>query len=111
MAVDPGALDLMRGDLAGIDGISEKSMFGGLGFMMAGHMLGGIMSGGALLYRVGKARQNSATGHDGVSVMQHGGRIMSGFVMVEGEAQADDDLRAGLLRMALDNHADLPPKE
>lgn len=111
MAVDPGAADLMRGDLAALDGISEKKMFGGLGFMQGGHMLAGIMSGGALLYRVGKPRQDRALAREGVSVMEHAGRRMGGFVMVEGEAQADDDLRAELLQLALQNHAELPPKE
>lgn len=111
MAVDEGAADLMRDDLAAVDGIVEKPMFGGLGFMLRGHMLGGVMSGGALLYRVGKPQQDQAVARDGVSIMQHGGRTMGGFVMVEGDAQADDDLRADLLRLALDNHAELPPKE
>lgn len=111
MAIDPGAAQLMRDDLSALTGISEKKMFGGLGFMRAGHMLAGVMSTGALLYRVGKPREDAACALEGVGVMEHGGRRMGGFVMLTGAAQADDDSRAALLTMALENAAELPPKE
>lgn len=111
MAIDPGAADLMREDLSALDGVSEKKMFGGLGFMRNGHMLTGIMSDGALIYRVGKDRQDRALDWPGVSMMAGNGRVMGGFVTLQGEAQADDDLRAQLLSLALDNAAELPPKE
>ncbi|MFV0385854.1 TfoX/Sxy family protein [Paracoccus sp. (in: a-proteobacteria)] len=111
MAIDPGAAELMRGDLAAIDGISEKKMFGGMGFMLRGNMLTGIMSTGALLYRVGKPRQDRALAIPGVLLMEHGGRVMGGFVMLADEAQANDDLRATLLMFALENADDLPVKE
>lgn len=111
MAIDPGTAELMREDLADLDGIREKPMFGGLGFMLAGHMLAGIMSSDSLIYRVGKPRQDRALALPGVRVMEHGGRRMGGFVMLDGPAQADDGLRATLLQFALQNHAELPPKE
>lgn len=111
MAIDPGAAELMRDDLSAVDGLSEQKMFGGLGFMRSGHMLTGVMSTGALLYRVGKDRQDRALSLPGVALMEHGGRRMGGFVMLSGEAQSDDTLRAELLSMALDNAALLPPKE
>lgn len=111
MAIDPGAAEMMRDDLSTLDGISEKQMFGGMGFMHAGHMLTGIMSTGALLYRVGKPRQDAALTLPGVSLMKHAGRVMGGFVMLSGDAQADDKLRAELLSMALENAAELPQKE
>ena len=111
MAVDPGAAQMMRDDLAHLDGLSEKKMFGGMGFMRDGHMLTGVVSHGALLYRVGKARQDAALARPGVSMMEGNGRTMGGFVILQGDALADDDLRAELLSMALANAAELPPKE
>ncbi|AUH35360.1 TfoX/Sxy family protein [Paracoccus tegillarcae] len=111
MAIDQGAAQMMREDLAALDGISEKKMFGGLGYMRGGHMLTGVVSHGALLYRVGKTRQDVALDLPGVSMMQGNGRTMGGFVILQGDAQADDDLRARLLSMALENAAELPPKE
>lgn len=111
MAIDPGAAQLMRDDLSDQDGISEKKMFGGLGFMRAGHMLTGVVSHGALLYRVGKSRQEQALTLPGVALMQGNGRTMGGFVLLTGDAQADDDLRAHLLGLALENAQELPPKE
>lgn len=111
MAIDPGAAAMMRDDLSALDGVSEKKMFGGMGFMRDGHMLTGVMSTGALLYRVGKPRQDHALALPGVSLMEHGGRRMGGFVMLSGAAQADDELRTELLSLALDNAAELPAKE
>lgn len=111
MAIDPGAAQMMRDDLSALDGLSEKKMFGGLGFMRDGHMLTGVMSQGALMYRVGKSRQDAALSLPGVAMMQGNGRVMGGFVTLQGDALADDDLRRTLLSMALENAAELPPKE
>ena len=111
MAIDPGAAEMMRDDLSALDGISEKKMFGGLGFLRDGHMLTGIMSTGALLYRVGKPREAQALALPGVAPMAMGDRVMGGFVMLTGEAQADEENRARLLALALENAAELPPKE
>ena len=109
IAFDPGTAELMRDDLSALDGISEKKMFGGLGFMQGGHMLTGVMSTGALMYRVGKTRQAQAQAMPGVGPMEHGGRSMGGFVVLSGDAMADDDRRAALLAMALQNAQELPP--
>ncbi|MFV0299919.1 MAG: TfoX/Sxy family protein [Paracoccus sp. (in: a-proteobacteria)] len=111
MAVDSGAARMMRDDLSALDGISEKKMFGGLGFMRGGHMLSGVMSTGALLYRVGKPREAAALALPGVLPMAMGARVMGGFVMLAGEARADDAGRARLLGLALENASELPPKE
>ncbi|WP_299845309.1 TfoX/Sxy family protein [uncultured Paracoccus sp.] len=111
MAIDPGAAEMMRDDLSALDGISEKKMFGGLGFMRGGHMLTGVMSTGALLYRVGKTHEAAALALPGVAVMAMADRVMGGFVMLTGEAQADEESRARLLALALENASELPPKE
>lgn len=109
MAYDEGLATLMRDDLANLAGVVEKKMFGGLCFMLDGHMLCGIHKGGAM-YRVGKAASNSALAIDGTRPMDFTGRPMRGFVDVDAEAMADDVRRAQLLALARDFVAGLPAK-
>jgi hypothetical protein len=54
MAYDLGLAQLLRDDLVG-EKISEKKMFGGLAFLLNGHMVCGLHKGGAM-FRVGKER-------------------------------------------------------
>ena len=48
-------------------GIAEKRMFGGLVFMLDGHMLCGVMRDGGM-FRVGKSREAAAMAIDGAGV-------------------------------------------
>ena len=57
MAYDDGLAEIMRGDFADIPGISERKMFGGLAFLLDGHMVCGVHAGGGI-YRVGKPRED-----------------------------------------------------
>ena len=59
MAYDEGLAELMRGDLAGVPGITEKKMFGGLCFLLDGNMLCGVHKGGGM-FRVGKDNEAAA---------------------------------------------------
>ena len=53
MPVDQDFANRIREQLADVDGITEKAMFGGLGFLLHGNMAVGIMSTGDLMVRVG----------------------------------------------------------
>lgn len=109
MAYDQGLAEIMRTDLDGHGQVVEKKMFGGLCFMLDGHMVCGVHRGGGM-YRVGK--QNHATALDipGASEMAFTGRPMGGLVDVTADAIADDGTRAALLSLALDFVKSLPPK-
>lgn len=101
--------ETMRADLGVRPGLSEMKMFGGLCFLLHGHMVCGIMKNAAM-YRPGKAARPKALALPGVEPMAMGGRRMSGFVQVAGDALADDALRQKLADMSLDHAASLPPK-
>ena len=58
MAFDKDIADLLRADLAGHQ-VAEQKMFGGLAFMLNGHMVCGMHKGGAM-FRVGKERTAAA---------------------------------------------------
>lgn len=109
MAYDEGLAALMRDDLAGEDGIAEKKMFGGVAFLLNGHMVCGVHSGGAM-FRVGKPNEAAARAIDGAGPMLFSGRQMGGMIDVTDEAMADDTRRGTWLAMALDHARSLPPK-
>ena len=109
MAYDPGLAQIFRDDLAELAGITEKSMFGGLCFMLNGNMLCGVHKGGAM-FRVGKDNEAQALDIDGVVPMAFTGRKMGGLVDMEAAAFTDDARRSACLALALEFVSALPAK-
>ena len=109
VAYDEGLAELIRDDLGPRDGLTERRMFGGLAFMLDGNMVAGVYSGGGM-FRVGAERMADALAVEGTKPMRMGERTMGGFVVLSSEAMADDDARAGLMRLALACVGELPPK-
>ncbi len=109
MAYDEGMAEILRGDLADQTRVEEKRMFGGLCFMLEGHMLCGVHTDGGM-FRVGKDRQAAALAIDGVSEMAFTGRKMGGLVDVTDDVMADDARRGALMTLAKENVASLPPR-
>ena len=112
MAYDEGLAQLLREDIGPRPGLAERRMFGGLCFMLDGHMLCGVYgaaNGGHAMYRVGKPRAEAALAVPGTAPMALTGRSMGGIVDADGPALEDDN-RARLLALALENVASLPPK-
>ena len=109
MAYDEGLAAMMREDLQGLDGITEKKMFGGLCFLMNGNMVCGVHKGGGM-FRVGKSREAEARAIEGAAELSFTGRPMGGMIEVADEALADDDRRAKWVALAVTNAASLPAK-
>lgn len=109
MSYDEDLAEVMRADLAALDGIDERRMFGGLCFMLRGHMLCGVHKDGAM-YRVGKPRAAAALALAGTRPMDFTGRPMAGFVDVDRDAMEDAPTRHALLELAQANVATLPPR-
>lgn len=82
-------------DIVGDDPrVTEKTMFGGLTFLLDGHILVGTKKDGRILLSVGKANNDAALARPGATQMVHNNRQMTGFVWVEPDAiEDDDDLR------------------
>lgn len=109
MPHDEGLAQMMRDDLGDRTGVEEKRMFGGVCFMLDGHMLCGVHRDGAM-YRVGKDRAEAAMAIPGAGPMVMTGRPMGGMIDVGAEAMQDDARRARWLSLALENVASLPPR-
>ncbi|WP_284162854.1 TfoX/Sxy family protein [Frigidibacter sp. SD6-1] len=108
MAWDEGLAHLMREDLAG-ERITERKMFGGLAFLMNGHMVCGIHKGGAM-FRLGKPNEAAALAIKGAAPMMFTGKPMAGMVDFSDEATADDIRRGQVMALALGFVKALPPK-
>jgi len=109
LAYDPGLAELMRDDLADVASISEKKMFGGIAFMLDGHMVCGVHQGGGM-FRIGKEAEADALAIEGAGPMMFTGKRMGGFIDVSDDALVDDDRRATWMAMALAYARSLPPK-
>ncbi len=101
--------DLLREDLAAEEDLSEKTMFGGLAFLVGGHMVCGVNQRGAL-FRVAGRDEPQALDLPGAEPMKIGGRRQSGMIEVPHQFLEDAPHRARMLRMALDFVRRLPPK-
>ena len=109
MAYDETLADIQRQDLEGLEGVSEKKMFGGLCFLLNGNMLCGVHKGGAM-YRVGKGNEAEALTVEGAEPMAFTGRKMGGIIDVSDDAVEDPERRARLRALALEFVGSLPAK-
>ena len=98
----------VRAGLAGVEGVSEMKMFGGVGFMLNGHLLAGTSKRGLLL-RVGKERHGEAVAEPGMRAMEQRGRVMEGYVYAD-PPPARARLSTPRLERALDHVRTLAPK-
>jgi hypothetical protein len=94
MAFDEGLAERVREALAVERRLAEKRMFGGLAFMVDGHMAVGIL-GDTLMARVGAERAAVLLARPHVRPMDFTGRPMQGYLYVEPPAiESDADLTA-----------------
>jgi TfoX/Sxy family transcriptional regulator of competence genes len=85
--------NVLTADREIIGDLEEKKMFGGLAFMLRGHMCCGITSDN-LMVRLGGAQELEALAEPHVRPMDFTGRPMKGFVYVEPEGtRSEKDLR------------------
>lgn len=110
MAYDEDFAHRIRAELADVDGISEKAMFGGLGFLLRGNMAVGIMSTGDLMVRVGADGADDALARPHTRPFEMRGRSMTGWVIVAADAARTKRQLAPWVRRGAAFAASLPPK-
>ena len=109
MAFDEGLAHRLREQLGPRFDLTERKMFGGIAFMTSGNMLVGVI-GNELICRVGPEATDAALAQPGTRVFDMTGRTMSGWVVVDGEALAEDDDLARWIDRASRFVETLPPK-
>ncbi|GHE77649.1 hypothetical protein GCM10017786_03940 [Amycolatopsis deserti] len=90
MAYDHELADRVRDLLSGVDGVSEKRMFGGLAFLVHGNMAVAASSQGGLLVRVEPDEGERLLGGE-VQPMVMRGREMPGWLRVGATALRTPD--------------------
>ena len=93
MAYDQVLADRIRALLPDDAVVSERSMFGGLAFLVGGHMAVAASGQGGLLVRVDPADSDELLSTGGAVPMEMGGRPVRGWLRVGGDAlQAERQL-------------------
>ena len=109
MTFDEELAQRLRDVLAGVPHVSERRMFGGLAFLVDGHMACGIV-GADLMLRLGEMGADAALDDPHVRPMDFTGRPMRTMVYIIAEGiVADRTLREWVGR-AVDYVRGLPPK-
>ena len=111
MGYDEGLASRIR-DLIGPDPeLTEKKMFGGLAFLIRGHMAISASGQGGALVHVDPASTDEliATSKATVAVMQ--GREMPGWLRVGAEHLATDDDLSPWVEVGIAHARSLPPKK
>ena len=109
MARDAGLEELIKDEIAGRSGLSEKAMFGGWAFLLNGNLLCGAREG-SMLVRLGKGNDGWALALPGIELMVMNGRAMHGWVRAGADAYGDDAVRKRLIDAATAFVETLPPK-
>ncbi len=109
MAYDEALAGRVRDVLGDNPEITERKMFGGIAFMLAGNMAVGV-SKDDLMVRIDPDDQDDAISQPGVKVFDMSGRPMKGWILVAPDVTEEE---AGLRKWVdagLDFAGSLPPK-
>jgi TfoX/Sxy family transcriptional regulator of competence genes len=109
MAYDEALADRVRQALGSYEGLVERKMFGGLGFMLGGNMAVGL-HGGELMLRLGDEGAAEALKSPHVRVMDFAGRPMKSMVYVAPAAFKTDKALQAWVAQAAQHALSLPPK-
>lgn len=83
MAYNTDVADRIRARIGPRPELTEREMFGGIGFMINGNMAVGV-SGEELMVRVGKEAHERAVSRPGARTFDMGARPMKGWISVSG---------------------------
>jgi TfoX/Sxy family transcriptional regulator of competence genes len=108
MAFDEGLAERIRDYLGDLPGVTDKRMFGGISFLTEGNMTVAVR-GDDLMVRVGTGAVDDALARPGAEKIVMGGRLMKGWVVVDG-ATLDDDVLGEWIERGRTFVATLPPK-
>ena len=109
MAYDEDLAQRVRDVLAARAEVTERKMFGGIAFMVAGNMACGVL-GEDLIIRLGDDEGEKALEEDDVRPFDFTGKPMKNIVYVAPERTSDDAGLAQWVETGADYAASLPPK-
>ena len=110
MAFDEDLADRIRDHLAGEAGVDEQRMFGGLAFLVAGHMAVAASSRGGLMVRVDPGETETLLTRAHVQPFEMRGRELAGWVRVAPEGLRTKRQLAPWVERGVAFARSLPPK-
>lgn len=109
MAFSEALAARIRQGLARRQGIQEKKMFGGFGFLLNGNMLVGVWKD-SLIVRLGPEQYEDALKEPHIQEFDITGRAMKGWVLVEPHGVQDDVLLKRWIQRTVQFVGKLPAK-
>jgi TfoX/Sxy family transcriptional regulator of competence genes len=111
MAYDANLADRIREQVSTTKGLSEQRMFGGLAFLVNGHMAVAASSKGGLLLRCDPVQTEKLATKPGAGRFEMRGKEMDGWLRVDGEAVRTKAQLARWVGVGLSYATSLPPKQ
>ena len=109
MPYDQDLAHRIRQALGDLPGLTEKEMFGGVGFLLHGNMACGVHKD-KLIVRVGPANHEKALAAPHARPFDITGRPMKGWVMVDAGGFAAEKALREWVRQGVEFARTLPPK-
>ena len=111
MAYDTELADRIRAELGPVRGVVEKQMFGGLAFLIGGHLAVSASGRGGLLLRCDPAETGRYLDPPHVGPFEMRGREMDGWLRVDAEAVRSDAELARWVQVGVRYASSLEPKQ
>ena len=109
MAFDEELAERIRGVLPAVP-VTERKMFGGLAFLIGGHLAVAASGRGGLMVRCDPEESERLLAEPGATRMEMQGREIDGWLRVTAEAVADDAALTRWVRLGAAYAGSLPPK-
>jgi TfoX/Sxy family transcriptional regulator of competence genes len=110
MTYDRELADRLRAALSTEPDVSEKTMFGGLAFLVDGALAVAASGQGGLMVRCDPARADELTAAEGVQRMVMRGRELDGWLRVAAEVVDDEDALQRWVAIGRDVARNLSPR-
>src|SRR5947199_5092681 len=111
MAYDEDLANRIRELIAAEDGYTEQKMFGGIGFMIDGHMAVGVSGEGGLMIHCSKEETEALLAKPGARPFEMRGRELKGWLRVDAESVSTKRALEPWAMQSVAFARALPPKE
>jgi TfoX/Sxy family transcriptional regulator of competence genes len=110
MTYDADLAERVRRVLAGEPGVTEKRMFGGLAFLLDGHMAVGASGQGGLMVRIDPADTDDLVDPPHARPFEMRGRAVTGWLRVDDEPLTSEEELRRWVERGIAFARTLPPK-
>jgi TfoX/Sxy family transcriptional regulator of competence genes len=110
MAYDEELAERIRAEVAGEKNLTEQKMFGGLAFLIGGHMAVGVSGQGGLMIRCEPDETEALMSEPGAKPFEMRNKGMKGWLRVDADAVEDDDAMRAWVERGTAYARSLPPK-